>query len=200
MLKAKWDEATEQIEQDKVVDLAEFEKDLNLLLQVELTKVVDTELQSQSESVGVGFDPTVFNEAAREWAKQYSYDLVRGITEKTHDVIADAVSKFTQGNVTRGQLQDMLEPAFNPVRADSIAVTEVTRAYSQAQSIYQDMLGAEGVQMERVWNTDADDIVCPICRPLNGKAEDIWQDKFPSGPPAHVNCRCGVSLRIKKGA
>jgi len=47
-----------------------------------------------------------------------------------------------------------------------------------------------------VWQTSGDEKVCEICGPLDGKAEDEWDD--PEGPPAHVNCRCWMTTRVVK--
>ena len=164
-----------------------------------MTNHANAELARLGGVIGFDFDPTAYNEAARAWAKEYTYGLVKDLTENTRKVIQDTVEKFTAGEgLTKGELQDLLMPAFDPVRADKIAVTETTRAYSQAQSIYQDMLGEQGVDMERVWHTDQDDIVCPICRPLNNKPESEWSNRFPGGAPAHVNCRCFIGLRVKR--
>jgi len=87
-------------------------------------------------------------------------------------------------------------PLSDPVRAKMIAITETTRAASQSTASYKDYLAQRGVNMTRVWNTDADELVCPICVPLNGKTEDEWSAEFPDGPPGHVNCRCDTSLRL----
>ena len=82
------------------------------------------------------------------------------------------------------------------MRAKMIAITETTRAASQATTSYQDYLRERGINMTRVWNTDADELVCPICAPLNGKTEADWGAEYPDGAPAHVNCRCDTTLRL----
>jgi hypothetical protein len=87
-----------------------------------------------------------------------------------------------------------------------IAVTETTRAAAQATVEYQKYLGRAGITMIRVWNTDADEKVCPICTGeaygvnLNGMTEDEWPAEVAGGPPAHVNCRCDTSLRLLREA
>ena len=89
---------------------------------------------------------------------------------------------------------DLLEPAFGKARASMIATTETTRAYSRATTQYQNLLEVDGIKTVAVWKTAADDKTCPICRPLNGEPEGVWEDDFPDGPPAHVNCRCWTNL------
>ena len=74
--------------------------------------------------------------------------------------------------------------------AERIAATEVTGAVSlgeeRIRSIFEDL----GVKMVAVWNIDPTSNVCAICRPLGGHREGVWESEFPTGPPAHVNCRC----------
>jgi hypothetical protein len=75
-----------------------------------------------------------------------------------------------------------------------IAVTEVTRAYSEATNETQQMINETGLAMLRVWHTARDDRVCPICGPLDGLPESEWRSQFPNGPPAHPRCRCSAGL------
>jgi len=49
-----------------------------------------------------------------------------------------------------------------------------------------------------IWYTQADERVCPVCAPLHGKKQDVWEQQFPSGPPAHVRCRCGLEAKAKR--
>lgn len=46
-----------------------------------------------------------------------------------------------------------------------------------------------------IWQTERDSRVCKICAPLHGQDQDVWQDEFPFGPPAHPNCRCFLNYR-----
>jgi hypothetical protein len=198
LFKAQQDEAIARITNGEAVDLAEFEKKTRALVETMLTQNAADEAARVGSAVGFEFDPVQYNQAAQEWARRYSYDLVRNLTENTRKVAQDALTQYTSTQMTKGELQALLVPAFGDVRADAIAVTETTRAYSAAQSVYQTMLAGEGVTMERVWHTDNDEIVCPICRQLNGQGEDAWVNEFPIGAPAHVNCRCTIGLRLKR--
>ena len=144
--------------------------------------------------IGIDLDPAIANIAAWRWARQYSYTLVKGITETTRDLVSEAVSKFVSTpGMTVGEVRDLLEFGFSPVRAEMIATTEVTRAYRAATSAYKEMLDKQGIVMERVWSTSSDDRVCELCCPLDGKPESEW----PAGTaaPLHVNCRCSEELR-----
>jgi hypothetical protein len=140
----------------------------------------------------------VINSAAMEWAHKYTFELVKGIDRTTRRLISNATRQFMETpGMTVGQLTDALAPAFGDVRAAQIAVTEVTRAYSQGTEVYQGMLKEAGIDMARVWNTSGDEVTCEfICVPLDGKTEDLWGEY--DGPPAHVNCRCWTTLERRK--
>lgn len=177
-----------------------FATDLRGELGRHLTAVAADSVLRQMTEVGVAFDWALVNSLAAEWARTYTYDLIKGITETTRKVVSDAIAQFieTEG-MTRADLEALLEPAFGEVRASMIAVTEVTRAQSAGINIYRDKLAEEGVEMARVWHTRNDELVCPICGPFNGKSDVAWSGDFPDGPPAHVNCRCWTSLTLKGG-
>lgn len=51
--------------------------------------------------------------------------------------------------------------------------------------------------VRKVWVTNRDPRVCPICEPLEGEERELDED-FSGGfdtAPAHVGCRCGVAYR-----
>lgn len=164
-----------------------------------LVRIVLGQALREAVTIGIDFDPAVINTAAWAWAREYTYGLVNGLTETTQKVVADAVAKFvaTPG-MTMGDLRSLLEPGFGPVRAQMIGVTETTRAFARGTLEYRDQLRAMGMDMEAVWHTSGDEKVCPICGPLSGQPEDVWQDEFPDGPPAHVNCRCTLGVRMRR--
>lgn len=179
-------------------DSAAFAKAVQDAIDDVLVRIVLGQALREAIYVGIDFDPAVINTAAWAWARQYTYDLVKGLTETTEKVVADAVAKFvaTPG-MTMSDLRALLEPGFGPVRAQMIGVTETTRAFAQGTIQYRDQLRAMGMDMEAVWHTSGDEKVCPICGPLSDKPEDVWLSEFPDGPPAHVNCRCTLGVRRK---
>jgi SPP1 gp7 family putative phage head morphogenesis protein len=148
---------------------------------------------------GVGLDVALLNAAALEWAHTYSYELIQGLTETTRQVVSNAITSFigTPG-MTHQALVDMLAPTFGAVRAESISITEVTRAFSAAINIQQQELAKQGILMDRFWLTANDERVCPTCGKLHGMHERVWKHEFPAGPPAHPWCRCDEELRLRK--
>ena len=80
-----------------------------------------------------------------------------------------------------------------------IAITEVTRAAAAGEEEIWDELHDMGVDMETIWLTSNDEVVCPICQPLNDRPADGREDGRPywigeDGShitlPAHPRCRC----------
>lgn len=56
---------------------------------------------------------------------------------------------------------------------------------------------------QKIWVTAADERVCPVCGPMDGRSVQVL-DQFllPDGaqadlPPVHVNCRCSVELTLE---
>ena len=147
---------------------------------------------------GIGVDWTLVAEDAARWASQYSYELVTGITNTTQRILRDNVARFIQEpGRTIGDLAKDLEPCFGKMRAQMIGVTETTRAFSEGTNITQKRLEESDIRMTRIWNTCVDEIVCPVCGPLEGKPETEWANNFPTGPPAHPNCRCWATLTTR---
>ena len=168
------------------------------VMQPNLAQTATEEGLRLGAEVGVQFDPPVVNLAAADWAKRYTYDLVKDINATTMKDIARSIEEFvvTPG-MTIGELTRSLTgpgAAFSPVRAEMQAVTETTRAFSAATRQYQARLAESGIRMQLVWRTVADARVCLLCLPLNGKPESEWTDT--DGPPRHVSCRCSTTLRL----
>jgi len=189
----------EAIEAGRALDYAALEADLRKTLEPELEGIATEVALREAMGVGVQFDPAVVNAAAADWARDYTYELITGLTETTRGVVSRAVRQFVEmPGMTREQLEAAVAPAFGDYRASMIAVTEVTRAYSAATRMYANLLEmSAGIQMVGVWHTRVDELVCPICGPLDGQPEDVWRDEFPDGPPAHVGCRCWTVLEYR---
>jgi HK97 family phage portal protein len=180
--------------------IAALSSSLQAAISPEITRIAYEEVLRQALEVGIAFDPAVVNAAALDWAQRYTFDLVRGICDTTRSLLQQAIGQYiaTPG-MTEGQLEALIAPAFGPVRAQMIAVTETTRAYSQATSLYQRLLSEMEFETTRVWRTRHDERVCPICGPLENQPEVDWPEGLRSGPPAHVNCRCWTVLEYRRG-
>jgi SPP1 gp7 family putative phage head morphogenesis protein len=153
------------------------------------------------ESTGFGMDWTLANTEAQQWAEQHAGQLIKDIDATSLDRVRSAVASWVESGAPLSSLIDELAPTFGPNRASLIATTELTRSYAEgSRQIYK----ASGVVTSWRWETANDNLVCPICGPLNGKVVKIdapFNVHLPAGmkvdtfdaPPSHVNCRCGVS-------
>jgi len=171
-------------------------------LRPEMERMALAALQTASVSATIPIlwdEAVIFMEAA-EWAGRYGYDLVRGITDNTRRGVQGAVTRFVEtSGETIGQLRSELEPLFGERRAQSIAVTETTRAYAQGSRMVREELARGGLTMDEVWQASNDERMCPICGELSGKPKArgwIVMGVTYDAPPAHVNCRCWTTLRF----
>ena len=143
------------------------------------------------------FDWTLVNSAVMDWVRDYSFALsfsgAMSITAATEKVLQREIANFVEtGDMTITQLGNRLAPMFDATRAEMIAVTEVTRAFAEGNRLaWQE----SGVVERKRWNTANDELVCPICGPLNGTVVDIdgLFDSNYDGPPAHPRCRCWIT-------
>ena len=178
----------------------EVDPSLRDVLEPVLRAELQTTMQKRVDRLSNEFvpvDPTESGAIIQDWLADYMPSFNREINVTTQRVLTNVIAQWrTTEGMTVQDVAKALEPAVGKARASSIAITETTRAASQATVEYQKYLGERGIRMERIWNTDADDLVCPICVPLNGKGEDVWIADYPLGPPAHVRCRCDTGLRI----
>ena len=159
--------------------------------------------QAIVERMGIGIDWTQPNTEAAKWARKYGGKLITQVTETTRNRVNVAVGNWldTPGS-NLGQLwaQIAKDPAFDARRAKLIAITETTNAYAQGElTAAREIEKAGYFEYEKQWETNNDDIVCEICRPLQYDGTNAVQGVrglFPNGtqaPPAHPGCRCWVN-------
>ena len=149
-----------------------------------------------SATVPLMWDETVIAREAVEWAQQYAYQLISGINVNTVALLRRTVSSFIETpGMTIGDLRRELTPAFGERRAQTIAVTETTRAFEEGHRTIQRELARGGLKRVRKWVAAGDEKVCELCGPetgLDGKTEDQWVGT--DGPPLHPGCRCWTVL------
>jgi len=152
---------------------------------------------AEMEVLGIVVDWTLVNTAASEWARTYTFSLVKGITETSKTALQTQLSNWIEAGEPLPELFKRLDPVYGPVRAEMIGVTEATRAYAEGNTLVWEK--SEVIEA-RQWQTAADELVCPICAPLQGQVAKLGEP-FPGGimnPPAHVRCRCWVTPVIIK--
>ncbi len=149
--------------------------------------------------IGVSWD--LVNKGAANYAREYGYNLVKEIAKNTQDGVADLlralqqeIPNFYESGVNLGMLEERLSRWFSPVRAEMIAVTETTRAATEAErEVAEDIFQESGIRMTPIWNTENDELVCPECGPRDGKP--IEDGVYP---PAHPRCRCWTTHELPK--
>ena len=122
-----------------------------------------------------------------EYAKKYRFEWIRGITEVTRQKTVKAITDWIRSGSPLSALEAALEPLFGEMRAKRIAVTEVTRLFARGNQMAWE---ATGFVNSVKWMTAKDELVCPICRPLDGTIIGIGD--IDAHPPGHVNCRCWI--------
>lgn len=164
-------------------------------LNAELAPIINGRIDRLSKKLAYPMEGA--EERTLDWLNEYVPGLNREIDATTRRIIEKTIAQYrTTEGMTIDDVAKALRPAVDKARASAIAITEVTRAASHATIEYQKYLAEKGLSFERIWNTDADELVCPVCVPLNGKGEDVWITDYPLGPPAHVRCRCDTTLQL----
>jgi len=186
----------------------EYDADLRAALFPLLEGVyMDAAKQTLGEST-IGVEWMLVNQRAADWARGYGFDLVRKIGDTTRDRLQRTISRYFEEQRTMGVLRADIEKfipdlrtrlgrfIFARERASMIASTEVTRASAEGQAGLVAEIKTENpdVRMIGLWFTNADELVCPICRPLNGQQKTAMGyavgGRTIQRPPAHVRCRC----------
>jgi hypothetical protein len=133
----------------------------------------------------LGVEWGLVNEAAVDWARGYTFDLVKGINTTSQRTLQKLIPGYFENQWTQGQLSEQLVPTFGVKRAGVIARTEVTRAATEGELATVAELAKDGINMKPFHETRNDELVCPICGPRHGK--EITDGEFA---PLHPNCRC----------
>lgn len=168
------------------------------------------ELNSLNNKSWIGVAWEAVNIYAIDWALRRAGELVRGVREHSVSLLRSIVARFFEAPVTTAELESAIGQIFGVERASRIATTEVTIACSEGITALAREINKTGIKMEAVWRTRNDELVCPICKGLNGQVAikyDIMRNPTfkhkTTGveygkPPAHVNCRCDYGLEIPK--
>lgn len=141
-------------------------------------------------AVHVGIDPAALEARLARWARKYTFKLIKGIDANTRRIVQESMRNWALTGGTVADLRKMLESSFGKVRAELIAVTEVTRAFAKA---HHETWVESGVVVAREWRTAEDLDVCPICRDELNEEQAPLGEMFPGDvedPPAHPRCRC----------
>jgi hypothetical protein len=162
-----------------------------LLPEAEQTYLAAAEQAAGSQPIGI--DDGEANERAIAWAAAHVATLTAGLERTTQNAVQRKVSAFSSESDSISDLKKSIQSVLGPVRAETIAITESTLAAAEGELETVRQLTAQGANVTVIWETSADEAVCPICGPLQGTERgDGWTDP----PPAHVRCRCWLNFKF----
>jgi hypothetical protein len=134
-----------------------------------------------------------------DWLGDYVPKTTSQIDQTTADRIKQVIDTYRQTpGMTIQDIAEKLRPVADPYRASMIAITEMTRASTQAVDNYQAYLTENGITTTMYWMTQNDEKECDICGPLHNEPKDEWPADQIDGPPAHPNCRCSTYITTRK--
>lgn len=168
---------------------------------------------------GAAFD--LVNEAAVEWARERSAELVGmkynadgeladnpraewSISDSTRDMLRDTITQATEEGWSMDRLAGAIsaDDAFSDTRAMMIARTESATADVQGNLVGYKAAAEVGVQVQKEWITAGDELVSEDCAANAEQGPIDLDDTFQSGasaPPEHPNCRCDlVPVRLAR--
>lgn len=112
------------------------------------------------------------NRAALEYLETFRLVEVGRITDTTRRQVQTAIADWIKAGDPLPRLIEKLTPIFGPVRAETIAVTNVTQIFAAGNvAAWQ----STGFISGKKWQTAVDDKVCLVCRPLHGQVVQLDQ-------------------------
>jgi SPP1 gp7 family putative phage head morphogenesis protein len=159
---------------------------------VEITKETEANIRSLiSQALREGIPPYEAAEAIQ--------DMI-GLTSAQGQAALKYRQQLVKNGLTPEQVNAKTEKYADELltlRAETIARSEIMDALNTGQDEAWKQAQEEGLLSEnatKVWITTPDELLCPICEPLDGQTVPIG-DEFPDGdPPAHPNCRCTIGI------
>lgn len=143
------------------------------------------------EASQIGIDIAVVNSDAIEWALNNSEIWLQQTFNRTYEGVGKLIGQSYQEGWTYKELVKALERFYSPVRAEMIAVTEMTRAATMAELKAEDRLfEMTGKRRVPLWLTANDEKMCDYCAPRD--RQPILDGEYP---PAHPRCRCRLAFR-----
>jgi len=177
-------------------DLAGMYTEIQAATELMYTDAISSGALAQAADLGWGVDYDELLTEGLEFAGREGATLIGRISGTDRKYVDKIRAQLQAGEITEDAATEMIAKAFGKVRASTIAVTETTVGLSGAAFALQADMAAQGVKTVQRWLTAEDERVCPICGPLDHMLEDSWLAEFPTGPPAHVNCRCVTDVEL----
>jgi hypothetical protein len=157
-----------------------------------VTFFIEQALESMAE-YAIEIDLAELNTDAAEWARNNSDEWLQQTFNRTYEGVGPLVADAYEQGWTTKELAKALERYYSPVRAEMIAITELTRAQVEAErEMERKYFEMFGTHLVPIWKTANDERVCKRCGPRHDLP--IVDDVFP---PAHPRCRCKLSHKTE---
>lgn len=98
-------------------------------------------IEDLTRQFGAGADWALVNADASRWAREYVGQLITKVNDTTKESVRQTVQTWIETKAELPELRRALTPTFGRQRAELIAVTEVTRAYDEANDMVRQRLG-----------------------------------------------------------
>ena len=169
-----------------------WETALAALLYLYLKDMSFDAVESVWSMPGVGGEITAVLQNAGHLAEVHTQELVRQLTQTTMNLLRASLGRFYRiGGLTIEDLKrELEESAFSDARAENVAITETTWAFASGLWLAQQELAHQGQELQLVWRTAEDELVCNLCAPNNGQSIE----RLGEAPPRHPRCRCFEEL------
>lgn len=176
------------------IDDTEYDELLNVLHDPLVLSIALGAQTAQTEyNIDLGLNQ--YNSDILQAAQTYTAKLVKGINQTTVDRIQQSINTSLHlGEDVSDASARLARIIGDPSRATTIARTETVRSYTQGILTFGQKSGAT----QKVWELSS--APCEICQgnydstPNSDGVLDINDDFSDGDPPAHPNCRCGLSL------
>lgn len=142
---------------------------------------------SKQEFLKSAFGRPVGIEKLKVLASRTFTDL-QGVTDalvpKLSRTLLDGLAAGSHSKTIAKDLADAMDWALP--RAETVARTEISRAYVEGQLDALEAMGVENLGVMVEWSTAADSVVCPKCQPLEGVVLKL--EEAHGMIPFHPNC------------
>lgn len=173
--------------------LRDVRNDVQRVLQEALPLAFIEAANNFASEMGYGLDEDALAEAAATWGTEYAATLARQLVERRQIRLREIAQRAPDVELERKDLLALLLLALSLGGVAAIAITELSGAASRGEEFVQKQLESQSIEVERVWYTQEDERVCPVCEPRHGRKEG---NGWSLPPPAHPRCRCYLGYRI----
>lgn len=155
--------------------------------------------QAAMDKLGIDGVFGIKNEEVITFFNDHSRLIIDSVDDYSKRWISGQIQQGKINKLTPQQIAETLideGKGISKVRAARISITELAYAMGTVERQASQSYGIETM----IWRTSKDELVCPICLPLNGEegsVEGVFGDGYLI--PAHPSCRCFYEDVIPKG-